>query len=741
MTMREAPEAATEEKVIPTLCASHCGGSCLLKVHVKDGVITRIETDDGEEPQLRGCFRGRAYRQRVYDPDRILYPLKRVGERGEGKFQRISWEEALTTVADQIKRVRDTYGPASIILMRMSGDVTALHGGGLYERLLRVAGGYTGSYGITSFGQGIFSSIATYGTVHASNSRDDLLKSKLIILWGFDPAKCINGPNTAWYLSKAKEQGTRIILVDPRLGDTPSCVADQWITIRPSTDAAMLIAMAYVIVTEGLQDQAFLDKYTVGFDKYRDYLLGKQDGIAKTPAWAEDITGVPAETIAALAREYATTKPAALLAGIGPGRTRCGEMYHRAAAVLAPMTGNVGIHGGDAAARAWESVYGGLPYAYWPSLNSDPLPQGQRNPVIKGFPIMKSYLPPIRGPHVHWTKIADAILRGKAGGYHADYKMIFISNHNYVNATPNINKIVEALKKIEFMVVPEQVMTPTAKFADIILPQCTYMERNDLTIVAQTFTAWGYQNKMIEPLGESKSPLDIVIGLADKLGIPGYSDLTEDALLRKLTAMAGIPDYEQFKREGIYRIPMKEPYVAFQKQIEDPANNPFTTPSGKIEIYSSVMAAWEDPNLPPIPQWVEPFETLTDPLAKRYPLQLITPHGKRRALGQYETIPWLREVEPQTVGISMADAKARGISSGDLVRVFNDRGVLILPALVTRRLMPGVVQVESGAWYKPDKDGVDRGGNSNVLVRDEPSIGGSFCYNTCLVEVQKAEGN
>ena len=364
-----------------------------------------------------------AYRQRVYDPNRILYPLKRVGERGEGQFKRISWNEALGTVATRMTQIRDTYGPASIMVIRMAGDGGVLHTSTLYERLLNMAGGATENLGITSFGQGIFSQMATYGTLASSNSRDDLLNSRLIILWGFDPAKNINGPNTSWYLAKAREQGARIISVDPRLTDTAVVVADQWITIRPSTDAAMLIAMAYVMVSENRHDKAFLDKYTVGFDQYRDYLLGKEDGLPKTPDWAEDITGVPAETIAALAREYAATKPAALMAGIAPGRTHSGEMYHRAAAVLATMTGNIGIHGGDTAGRAWESVLGGLPYGFFPGVAS-PMRPVVRNSVEESFSVISSTLPKRRGPHVHSTKMADAILKGKAGGYYTDYKMM-----------------------------------------------------------------------------------------------------------------------------------------------------------------------------------------------------------------------------------------------------------------------------------------------------------------------------
>ena len=729
--MASEVKSTSQEIVIPTVEASHCGGACLLRVHVKDGVITRIETDDAAEPQHRACWRGRAYRQRVYSPDRVLYPLKRVGNRGEGKFERISWDEALNTVANEIKRCQVTYGPASILFAHMAGDSTLIHGGKVcMDRLLAMAGGYTDSYGIASFGQGMFSSTVTYGTVAASNSRDDLLNSRLIILWGFDPAKCINGTNTAWYLAQAREHGARIVSIDPNFGDTTATLADEWIPIRPATDAAMLIAMAYVMIKENLQDQAFIDKFTFGFDKYRDYLMGVGDGVPKTPQWAEKITGVPAATIERLAREYATMKPAALLAGIGPGRTASGEMYHRAAVVLAAMTGNVGIHGGDAAARAWESLLGGLPYKLGQMMKRS------RNPVEEGLPTIKGVIPISSSANVQFGKMADAILKGKAGGYPADYKMMVVFNCNYLNAMPDINKIVRALHKLEFVMVMEQFMTPTARFADVILPVCTYMERNDITLGHQT-PFYGCQNKIIEPLGESRSQLDICSELARKLDITDYNDKTDVELQRQMILASEVPDYEQFKKDAIFRMKPDEPYVAFKRQIEDIEHYPFRTPSGKIEIYSKVMAEWNDPKLPPIPEWIEPFETLSDPLAGKYPLQLITPHGKRRALGQFDTLPWLRESMPQFVCVNDADARVRGIRDGDMVRVYNDRGVVLLPVKVTQRIMPGVVLIESGAWYNPDKEGVDRGGNTNVLLSDEPSAGGHFAYNSCLVEVRK----
>ncbi|RLC95847.1 MAG: hypothetical protein DRI40_04820 [Chloroflexi bacterium] len=437
-----------DEKVIPTMCASHCGGACLLKVHVRDGIITRIETDDGEEPQLRGCLRGRAYRQRVYAPDRLLYPLKRVGQRGEGKFERISWDEALDTTARELLRVRDTYGPASIILAQMTGDVCSLNNFGAMDRLLSMAGGYTSPWGVTSFQGGVYASLVTYGTWFCSNTRDDLLNSRLIIMWGWDPASTVTGPNTCWYLAQAREAGARIICVDPRYTDSAATFAHQWIPIRPGTDTAMLLAMAHVMIREKLHDQAFLSTYTVGFDRFSDYVMGAEDGLPKTPRWAEPITGVPAATIEQLAREYATTRPAALMTGIAPGRTAYGEQYHRAAITLAAMTGNVGVHGGDAGARAWESVMGGFPYPVNSMISAIPRVS---NPVEKAFPRTAGPLF-YRRPRIHFSRLADAILKGKAGGYHADYKALVVAQCNYLVQFPNSNKIARALMSLEFMV-------------------------------------------------------------------------------------------------------------------------------------------------------------------------------------------------------------------------------------------------------------------------------------------------
>ncbi len=729
----QTKNSGSEEKVVNTICNSHCGGQCLLKVHVKDGMITRIETDNGEEPQLRACLRGRAQRQRVYAPDRLKYPMKRAGERGEGKFERISWDEALDTVAREIKRVRDTYGSGAIIFRGGGGDIVRLNNRMTIDRLLGLAGGYSQTWGFISYEGGRYAALATYGTTFTRNSRKDLLNSRLIILWSLNPAITVMDANTSWYLIQAREAGTRIIAVDPRYTDSIGTFADQWIPIRPGTDTAMMIAMAYVMMKENLQDQRFLDTYTIGFDQFKDYVLGVEDGVPKTPAWAEAITGVPVSAIESLAREYADAKPAALVAGIAPGRTAYGEQYHRAAHTLAAMTGNIGIPGGNAAGICWTAING------YPFMK---MPHGLRveNPVDRNAPL-RNYA--LKGTNIrdrgriNTSQIADAVLKGKSGGYPFDYKLLYIMNANCLNQSPNLNKTVRAFRKLEFIIVQEQFLTATAKFADILLPNCTFLERNDLT-VGEGVPFYGYANKVIEPLYESKSQFEIAAMLAERMGISDFKDKTEGDYLKDFVKRSGIADYDEFKQKAVHRLEISEHYVAFQKEIEDPVNHPFPTPSGKIEIYSQQLADMNTPLIPAVPKYVETWESLNDPLAAKYPLQLITSHFKRRAHTQFENIPWLRELQKHTVMINAADARARGIQNGDDVRVFNDRGEMIIRAWVTERIMPGVVDIGQGAWYDPDENGVDRGGCTNVLCSDRVSPGGAVPYNTNLVQLEKA---
>ncbi|MBI4285190.1 MAG: molybdopterin-dependent oxidoreductase [Chloroflexi bacterium] len=731
-------------KIVPSVCCNDCGGSCPLSIYVDEGKIVNIEARDVGLPAFRPCARGLLAQYRVYAPDRLQYPMKRVGERGEGKFKRISWDDALSEIAEKLTAIRAKYGPASVFNLSWSGGDGKVHNFCLAARFLNMTGGQTTWWGGASFQGGYFGGMATYGKLDTGNERADLLNSKMILLWGCNPAESIFGTETRYYLTQAKEKGIRIVCVDPRLTETAATLAHQWIPIRPGTDAAMFIAMAYVIVEKGLQDQAFLDKYTVGFDMFRDYLTGEEEGIAKTPEWAEKITGVPAATIRQLAIEYATSKPAALLPGFAPGRGSRGEQYHRAAATLAAMTGNVGVHGGAAggldlsmAVKPGEEIAIVRNYI---EIFSFAVPM-LTNPVDKDNPPHEYAVKGIRShtvDKVHQTHLWDAMLRGKAGGYYSDLKMLYVTNSNGLNQLPATDKGAQAIKGLEFVVVHDQFMTPTAKFADILLPVCTWAERNDIRMPWMFGHYALFANKAIEPLYESKSDFDIFQELGKKMGVT-FSEKTEDDWLRDLATKKGIPDYEAFKATGFYKLQTPEPYVCFEKQIKDPEHYQFPTPSGKIEIFCQRIADFDQQDvLPAIPKYVEAWEGQADPKRAQYPLQLFTPHSRKRVHSQFHNVAWFNEMEPHAVWINPVDAKPRHIKNEDRVTVSNDRGTICLPAKVTNRIVPGVVCVYEGGWYNPDANGVDQGGCVNVLVKGEHSPGGAFCPNTVLVEVAKA---
>ena len=754
MINNKADMDENSEKIINTGCCHDCGGRCVLKAHVKNGKITRIETDNEKEPQLRACSRGRAYRQRVYSEERLKYPLRRVGERGEGKFERISWEEALNHVASKILDIKKKYGNSAILFVPGGGNQGMLHGVTPVGLMLNQIGGYTRHWGIPSYEGALFASMATYGTMMTGNARDDLLNSNLIIMWGWNPANTVWDPGTSLWLAKAREKGIKIIAVDPIFTDSAAVLADDWIPIRPGTDTAMLIAMANVIITENLQDQLFIDKYTVGYDAYKDYVLGREDGQPKTPRWAEEITTVPEKTIIDLAREYATSKPAALIAGWGPARAAFGEQYSRAANVLCAITGNIGINGGYASGfmRAYssrESVGSTGKKKEGPIKQNDKTlkpkkPRPQDNLFDFNAPPRKDALFKLRGgtnpasTRVHFNDYYNLILQGTKGGYPADIKMAYICGTNRLNQYGNVNKGVKALKSLEFIVTHEQFMNPTAKFADIILPANTFMERDDIAVPWLGSPYYIYLNKAIDSLYETKSDLEICRELSKKLGIKtSLLYLPEDQILRIFASpRKDIKNYNKMKEEGYCKVKVEEPFVAFKKHIDDPENTPFPTLSGKIEIYCEHIAEKNDPLMPAIPKYFSHDEHYDSPLAEKYPLQLITPHNKRRTHSSLHNIPWLEEIEPHSAWINPTDASIRKIKNRDLVDVYNDRGRLRIPAKVTERISPGVVCVYQGAWYKPNKDSVDLGGCANVLTQDSYSPGGAFPLNSSLVEAE-----
>ena len=732
-TIYETPRAAGApgEEVVTSTCAHNCGGRCVVNAHVKDGAIVRISTDPRkwtpEMPPLTACVRGFGAAERVNHPDRLRYPLRRVGPRGGGAFERISWDEALDEVAAQMRRIRDAYGPAAILDCSRSGSTAVLHNRAVVQRFLHLFGGCTELWSNLSNEAEIFAIRHTYGPAadckFAGREPTDYVNSRLMILWGWSPADGTFGTNNPQYLHWAHERGVRIVSIDPRATRTSLKLADEHVPIRPGTDAAMLIAMTQVIVSEGLHDQAFLDRVTVGFDEahlpegapvgssYRSYLLGLSDGIAKTPEWAEPLTGVPAATIRRLAREFGTLKPAALQTGYAPGRTAYGEQFHRAAYALCAITGNVGISGGSSGCS------GGARHHGIKRLGAPPNPANSR---------------------VASTLLADLLTRGRAGGYPADIKMVYSACGDLANQCPNVNKITEGLNGLEFMVAHDHFLTPTARYADIVLPATTFWERSDI------HTPWSgaghyaiYMQQAISPMYECRNDMDICADLAKRLGLEGYKRLPDAEWLREVCAGTDIDDFDAFRAQGVARLAPGEDAVAFAREVRDPARHPFSTPTGKIEIYSTSIAANPDPHglgrIPAIPTWIPPHAG--DP---RYPLELISPKSRARTHSTHDNQEILSRADRQDVWMHPADAAARGIVNGQAVRVFNQRGATILPAHVTDRIARGVVSIKEGAWFTPGESGADTRGCANVLTEDRATPAGAPTYNTCLVEIAPA---
>ncbi len=750
-------------KVIRTGCPAHnCGGRCLLKAHVQDGRIVRVETDDRPEdplanPQLRACTRGRAYLRRQYHPDRLTTPLRRVGARGEGQFEPISWDEALKEMAHQMTRVRDTYGHGSLFVPYGTGGYTQMTGSQTARRLLNVFGGHLGHYNSYSWGATNIVTPTTVGTVNCGSERQDWLNSKLILMWGWNPAEARDGTNSDYFILQARRNGARVVCIDPRHTASAASLADQWIALRPGTDAALMTAMAYVIITENLHDADFIQRCCSGFDgsqmphevkgleSYQDYVLGTFDSVAKTPEWAEEITTVPRDVIVDLARQYATCKPAVLYQGYAMQRRAYGEQVVRAGMALAAITGNLGIKGGWASGLSSQPT----PGPYWTVLPEGENPHGLRIPCFL------------------WT---EAVLRGKEMGQDhgvlglpeqgmktldSNIKFIWsVASNILANQHGNLNWTAEILRDeslVEFIVVQDNFLTPSGRFADLILPACTQFETWGVA------DGWKYGQevillpKLVEPLGESKSDYRIAADLAQHLGIG--QQYTEGRDEKQWTVWAldyyrknwfpELPTLEEMleKNMGAYTVPVHEPAIGLADFRRDPQAHPLDTPSGKIELFSLQMHQFGQPEVvPAVPKYIQEWESPFGEEAVKFPLQCISNHTLARVHSTHENNDWLREAHPHQLWIHPVDAESRQLKDGDLVCIFNDRGTTVVACAVTRRILPGVVNLPQGTWWTPDAQGVDQRGSINVLTSERwtPFAFGA-ALQTVMVQVARQE--
>ena len=751
-------------------CVINCGQRCALRVVAKHGRVIRIETDNTEDTmnprgprQLRACQRGRSMRERIYSPDRLKYPMKRVGERGDGKFVRISWEEAIRTIASEWKRIKAAYGNEAVYWQYCSGQQSLVSSRCSWQRLMNLMGGYLKYYGSYSNAQLSAAFPLTFGGRPASLP-SEIANANLYVLFGNNPSVTRpSGGGKGFQIDAALNvHKPRTIVIDPAFTDTATTRADQWIPIRPGTDAALVGALAYEFITHGWIDQQFLDTYCVGFDEktlpasapkgsdYRSYILGNgPDKTPKTAEWAAKITGIPVATIKELAREMATTKPLFVSQGWGPQRQANGEDTSRAIAMVPILLGQIGLPGTNSGEHEGNTPF---PAVY--------LPTG-KNPVKATIPV---YM---------WT---DAILRGhemsrRTDGLHGaekltqDIKMIVNSGGNtMINQHGDCNwtdKVLRDTKKCEFILVCDNMMTPSCRYADILLPDTLGPETDDMACqggshgdVAVILAI----QKAVEPEFEQKTSWEICRLLAKELGLEdayteGRSQMDWVKWCYEATRakVPELPTFEEFWKAGMAKVwnRRKDP-IALEAFRKDPVANKLKTPTGKIEIYSEKLAKetadWILPEgdvISPIPVYWQTWDTPADrELARKYPLQCFGFHGHGRIHSTFHNLPKLRYQHPDVVFMNTMDAESRGIADGDTVYIFNDRGTVRLPARVTPRLMPGVITIPQGAWYKPEIINgkvVDVGGCINTLTNHRPSAyaKGNAQHNI-LVDVRKA---
>ncbi len=722
-------------------CSVNCEGRCILNFHMKQNELIWVDTDHSLEDtknarQIRACLRGRSIREWINHPERLSFPLRRTGKRGEGRFERISWDEALDEIAHALSRIVKTYGNEAVYINFASGVMSSNIIGFLF-RLMHLYGGCLDAYGDYSHSQIDAALPYLYGTRDA-NTPADIRNTKLLVLFGdntFETKMC--GAGASVYLKDAiHEAGVRTIVIDPRYSETAANCADKWIAIKPGTDGALACALAYVMITEDGVDQEFLDAYTVGYDEnslpetaspgadYKSYILGKgDDATAKTPEWASTITGIPASEIIKLAREIAGAKPCAIYQGKGPQRQANGEQTARAIAMLAVLTGNVGKVGGGT----------GSDFATFRFFEGDvPMPD---NPVEVAIPVFLWTDAILRGPEM------NAADDGVVGADHLSTGIKFLWNYagnTLINQHSNINRTHEILQdetKCEFIVVIDTFMTASARYADILLPDLMPVEQPSL-IANDWAGEEGYllmNSQYLPTKGERKTLYWMLSRLSERLGIADSftEGRTEEEWRRAIFEDAreldpALPSYEEMLKMGVYRRSNPDRlHIAFNDFRNDPKNHPLDTPSGRIEIYSDkILKDTAHFNLKSgevisaIPAYAPPYFEPGAKDCEKYPLMLIGFHHRSRAHSSYGCLDVIKERARHQVWIHPLDAAARGITDGDRVEVSSLYGTLYIEAKVTERIMPGITAMGEGAWHDADMDGnrVDRGGCINTLT-------------------------
>lgn len=753
------------------LTATHWG---IIRAYVESGRLARIE------PFKKDSFAPspviQAFMDRVYSPTRVRHPMVRKdflkngvksdrSERGRGDFVRVSWDDALDLVASELQRVKKEHGNTA--LHAGSTDwhsVGKLHNSPvLVRRMLGLHGGFvdnTGDFSIAAAmvilphvigGTEVYDQPSAWTTV--------IDKSDLVVLWG---ANLFKNNQIGWeptdhtgyeFMRKLKQKGTAVVSIDPRMTDAAKYFGAEWIAPRPNTDTALMLALAHTLYTEKLYDQKFVDAYTVGFKKFLPYLMGEKDHQAKTPEWAEKITTVPADDIRKLARRMAKGRTM-IMSGWAIQRQDHGEQPYWMLVTLAAMLGQIGLPGGGFG-LSYHYANGGSLTAKHASLGG----------IDAGNNAVKEHVPYAHGLNDMLLKPGQTVDYNGEKITYPDIRLIYWAGGNPFSHQMDRNKQIKAWQKPETIIVNEPFWSNTAKFADIVLPANTTFERNDVVSASEYSGRFVVaMPKLIEPLYESKSDFDIFTAISGRLGFKDKftAGKTEMQWLDSIygEAVAGakklgisMPAFNAFwKGAGYFEFPVPKDaknYTRFSDYRADPIANALGTPSGKIEIYSLEIEKYGYDDCPPHPTWIEPAEWLGSKQADKHPLHIISPHPKYRLHSQMNNT-WLKDTYEvagrEPLWMNPADAKSRGVVSGDVVRVFNDRGALLAGAIITDRIREGVVMLQEGAWYDPDKPGevgaLCKHGNINLVTMDKGTskLAQGNVANTALVQVEKLKG-
>jgi molybdopterin guanine dinucleotide-containing S/N-oxide reductase-like protein len=710
------------KRVIHAACPHDCPDACGVLITTEDGRATKIQGDP-QHPMTRGflCAKVAKYLDRVYSPDRVLYPMRRIAAKGNSggsapgaqRWQRISWDEALDEIASRFQKIMAQFGSEAILPYSYGGTLGALNGASMDRRFFNRIGASELERTIcSSAGEAGLESV--FG-VKLGTEPEQFVHSRYIIAWGAN----IHGNNVhLWpFIVEARRRGAKIVVIDPYRTRTAAC-ADWHLPINPGTDAALALTMMHVIIGDGLYDVDYVSKFTLGFDALREKVK------SYFPERAAELTGIAAEDIRKLAREYATTRPAVIRPNYGLQRSEGGGTAMRAIAMLPCITGSL------------KEVGGGIHLS-----------------TSGAFELNKNFLrrPDLRPQGPKPVRIVNMVELGKALNNLKDppVKALFVYNSNPAAVCPNHNQVIRGLSRPDlFTVVHEQFFTDTTDYADIVLPATTFFEHRDLQ------AAYGHyylqvSDQAIEPLGECRSNVEMFRVLAKRMGLDdpcfdeSIDEMIDGALSSGSTFLRGITR-DQLQSQNQLSLNFSgsaNSTATSQNPASSTASAPFLpfaegnfrTPSGKAELYSEAMKSL---GLDPVAEFKPPSESRHGTKRSSFPLELLARKADNFMNSTFSNQPSIRSMEEfDILEMHVDDARSRKISDGDPVRVYNSRGEIYLNARVDGKVRPGVVSARLN-WAKLSP-GLR---NINILTSEKLSdLGNSATFYSVLVEVESAK--